>query len=774
MENLLGLGVFGTFGQPYGFQQAFSFDVEFSKSLDLDNEEIALFPGTELYSVKREFVNGVYSIAFCLYSHAREMNANRNGTFIGSAIVLQQVYVDPNTIYKLLRELHDDIINNAQNLSNNTIQVRQAVNLNVKEPAQFQTVKFNTKTIENTPYYSTKINPQKKFFINPGNVENTPQVVRFFDEALKSYKDAETLYFSFNDKISHYIHKKGAIKVIEWDDFTSYKDGTPRPPEAVSTTPKTAPVPEKPVQPVPPVAAAMPALPLGNAAIPLDHANREELQKMVDEYDRLIDYSKQMRDKLDSLLLKGNQPVAAEMPIPLLATAAPVQQPINPPVPEPIPTPAPQPVHESKPLPAPTPEPVPEIKTASAPIPAPQPAPIPTPAPESVPVPKPIAPMPAPIPAPEPIPEPVPKPIAPVPATIPAPEPIPVQKTEPAPVPKPVPPPQPAPKPVPAPAPLPPVTSKPEPAPAPKPSPAQPKPHPAPIPKPTPPPAPPRPEPKPQPVARPEPVPPPKPAPKPVPPVAQKPPYHTAKKEAPANEMDFEPTPFYKRKGVIIGVVLLLVVGAGAAFLYKRNSSKQTEAWAAGTTDSLNMPLSHDSTAHTVAAAAPGDAKPAEPTPAASQPESAPPTPEEKPAEKPVEKPAREPIDLNTKKTKAVKEAKVAKEAPKPAEEPQAEAPHGKELNPRPNSELSESELTDLNQFGIKNMVLSELAAMILQKYPEVGNIYQHQLKDYSLALMQANKGCFKKTAEGYVCIADALRHVPAYKGQKPAVTFPK
>ena len=147
MNNLLGLGVFGTFGQPYGFQQAFSFDVEFSKSLDLDNEEIALFPGTELYSVKREFVNGVYSIAFCLYAHAREMNANRNGTFIGSAIVLQQVYVDPNTIYKLLRELHDDIVNNAQNLSNNTIQVRQAVNLNVKEPAQFQTVKFNTKTI---------------------------------------------------------------------------------------------------------------------------------------------------------------------------------------------------------------------------------------------------------------------------------------------------------------------------------------------------------------------------------------------------------------------------------------------------------------------------------------------------------------------------------------------------------------------------------------------------------------------------------------------------
>ena len=754
MENLLGLGVFGTFGQPHGYQQAFNFDVEFSKSLDLDHEEISLFPGAELYSVKREFVNGVYSIAFCLYSYAREMNANRSGTFIGSTIVLQQVYVDPNTIYKLLRELHDDIINNPQNLSNNTIQVRQAVNLNVKEPAQFQTVKFNTKTIENTPYYSTKVNSQKKFFIHPGSVDNTPQVVRFFDEALKSYKDAETLYFSFSDKIFHYVNKKGAVKVIEWEDFTSYRDGSPRPPEPVTgNMPKAAPtVQEKPahVIPVPP-ASAVPAPPAVSTAVPIEEANREELQKMVEEYDKLIDYSKQMRDKLDSLLLKGKPSAPPTENSATVNTPAPINIPV--PVPESKPAPAPEPIPVAEPKPAPVPvaepKPAPEPKPVPAPMPEPkparEPAPIPVAEPKPVPVPEP---QPAPAPKPEPKPIPAPELAAPppvVPKPEPTPEPTPAPKPEPEPAPKPASPlPKPAPKPVPPPAP----------------QPAPPKPQPAPTPKPAAVPVPPKPEPKqqPAPAPKPAPPPPPKPAPKPAPPVAAQPQYNAARKEAVAEEMDDEPTPFYKRKGVIIGVVLVLVVGAGAAFLYKKNSSKQTESWAASTTDSLSMPLSHDSTAHTPAATADTthhSEAPAQPHQQAEPaPTPAPVTVEEKPAKKAAVK---ESVDAKEAKPK------VAKETAKPADEEQA-APHGKSLNPMPNGELSENEVNDLNQFGIKNMFLSELTAMIMQKFPSVGDVYQHQAKDYAMLLMQANKGCFKKTAGGYVCISDALHHIPVHK----------
>ncbi len=173
------------------------------------------------------------------------------------------------------------------------------------------------------------------------------------------------------------------------------------------------------------------------------------------------------------------------------------------------------------------------------------------------------------------------------------------------------------------------------------------------------------------------------------------------------------------------------------------------------------MSPSHDSATHTTEiASAPADTvKPQETAAATPQPETAPAPAkmEEKPVEKQVEKPIKE--------SNYIKAAnpKVVKEAVKPSAEGNA-APQGKQLNPRPNGELSESEVNDLNQFGIKNMFLSELTAMIMQKFPGVGNVYQHQQVGYALLLMQANKGCFKKTGAGYVCITDALHHIPVHK----------
>ena len=224
MANVLGLGVFGTFGQPHGFQQAFSADVQFVHSLDLNGSEIELFPNTELFVVKKEVVRGVYSVCFCMYSYVREMNANRSTTFLGSCIVLQQVYIDPEKIYKLLRELHDDLVNNAQNVNNNTIQVRQAVNLVVREPAQFQSARFSVRSLDETPFYSTKVDPQKKYFVQTEHIESASQVITFFDEALKNYNDVESLYFSFNEKVINAVIRKGNLKNIKWDEFVDYKN----------------------------------------------------------------------------------------------------------------------------------------------------------------------------------------------------------------------------------------------------------------------------------------------------------------------------------------------------------------------------------------------------------------------------------------------------------------------------------------------------------------------------------------------------------------------
>ena len=726
MNNLLGLGVFGTFGQPYGFQQAFDVDVLFGKSFDLNYDEITLFPSTELLCVKREMVNGIYSIAFSLYSYAWEMNANRKGTFIGTVLVLQEVYIDPVNIYKLLRELHDDVINNPHNLSSNTIQVRQAVQLVVKEPARFQTVKFNAKGIKNTPYYSTSIDPQKKLFVYAGGPDNQEQGIRFFTEAMKTYKDVETLYFTFNDKVYDYVAKKGAIKLVSWDNFIT-RNAAPVEGEDIQYQ---APIPDKPS------VAIKNASDVVNISAgeeknfhfdaldkPAGDLNIDEVQKMVNEYDKLLDYSRQVRDRLDDMLKAQKAKQTTDTPVPVSNFVAPTPAPVSAPAP--------------KPEFAPTPFAAPAPKSEPAPTPAPTPAPKPTPAP---------------LPAPKPEPAPTPTP-------------LPAPKPEPAPTPAP----PPAPKPEPAPTPAPPPTPKPASAPVSAPATTQaPKPEPKPVPKP---------EPKPAPKPQQAPAPKPKPEPKLAPPV---PPHPTAaatsyansgQHDNKANELTREASkPFYKSKAFIIAAVAILALG-GAAF-FDNSYTKKADQWTATATPDTSTaqpsnqpPLSHDEPTTAAAATAADSVKTSA---------TAPPV-----AEQTAPEPVRsEPVAVRTETAQAVEKpattkikepkpkaevAVVAKEPKKPVAD-QPEHLSGKGLSPRPNTELSDGDKASLNNFGIKNMVLPELTAMIFQKYPAIGDVYKHQVKEYSNILLQSNKGSFKKTADGYICTSDALNHIPVYK----------
>ena len=778
MNNLLGLGVFGTFGQPYGFQQAFDVDVLFGKSFDLNYDEITLFPSTELLCVKREMVNGIYSIAFSLYSYAWEMNANRKGTFIGTVLVLQEVYIDPVNIYKLLRELHDDVINNPHNLSSNTIQVRQAVQLVVKEPARFQTVKFNAKGIKNTPYYSTSIDPQKKLFVYAGGPDNQEQGIRFFTEAMKTYKDVETLYFTFNDKVYDYVAKKGAIKLVSWDNFIT-RNAAPVEGEDIQYQ---APIPDKPS------VAIKNASDVVNISAgeeknfhfdaldkPAGDLNIDEVQKMVNEYDKLLDYSRQVRDRLDDMLKAQKAKQTTDTPVPVSNFVAPTPAPVSAPAPKPefAPTPfaAPAPKSEPAPTPAPTPAPkptpapLPAPKSEPAPTPAPTPAPKPTPAPLPAPKPEP-APTPAPPPAPKPEPAPTPAPLpAPKPEPAPTPAPLPAPKPEPAPTPAP----PPAPKPEPAPTPAPPPTPKPASAPVSAPATTQaPKPEPKPVPKP---------EPKPAPKPQQAPAPKPKPEPKLAPPV---PPHPTAaatsyansgQHDNKANELTREASkPFYKSKAFIIAAVAILALG-GAAF-FDNSYTKKADQWTATATPDTSTaqpsnqpPLSHDEPTTAAAATAADSVKTSA---------TAPPV-----AEQTAPEPVRsEPVAVRTETAQAVEKpattkikepkpkaevAVVAKEPKKPVAD-QPEHLSGKGLSPRPNTELSDGDKASLNNFGIKNMVLPELTAMIFQKYPAIGDVYKHQVKEYSNILLQSNKGSFKKTADGYICTSDALNHIPVYK----------
>lgn len=225
MKNLLGLGVFGTFGKPYGFQQYFYFDTDFNQTLDLNTNAIAIFPSTELFSVKREIHNGLNSICISKYSYANELNSNRGGTFIGSCILLNEAYTNSENIYLLLTELHNDLISSEKNLINSVLQVQQATQLEVKEPIQFDNVKSQLIYLKETDYYSTRVDQSKKFLIVPKSNEDKPtQVKTFIEIAIKYFNDVDTLYFTFDEKVVRYVNQKGLLKAINWPSFLDQKE----------------------------------------------------------------------------------------------------------------------------------------------------------------------------------------------------------------------------------------------------------------------------------------------------------------------------------------------------------------------------------------------------------------------------------------------------------------------------------------------------------------------------------------------------------------------
>lgn len=225
MKNLLGLGVFGTFGKPYGFQQYFYFDTIFNQTLDLNTNAIEIFPSTELFSIKREIYNGMNSICISKYSYANEINSNRGGTFIGSCILLNEAYTSSENIYLLLTELHHDVISSEKNLINSILQVKQATQLEVKEPVHFENIKTQLKFLKETDYYATTVDQSKKFLIIPTSSEDKPaQIKTFIENAIQYFNDVDTLYFTFDEEVVRYVNQKGLLKSINWQTFLDQKD----------------------------------------------------------------------------------------------------------------------------------------------------------------------------------------------------------------------------------------------------------------------------------------------------------------------------------------------------------------------------------------------------------------------------------------------------------------------------------------------------------------------------------------------------------------------
>ncbi len=230
MNNPTGFGVFGTFGDPYGYQQLFYNGANFSDTLDLDDHEIELYAGHELYAVKRILHEGVYTICCCIYSPVKELHTARVSTFVGSCIVLIDGYAEAEYVYKVLHAIQEDIISNDDNIYENVLKAIQVQDIVVKEPFDFVPLRANVIPISKTPFFTSFVDPRKKTLVLPEQgADQDAQIILFFEEALKHYTDTGTLYFSFDPKVAEFVRDAGEIETMSWQEYAQHATRQPTP-----------------------------------------------------------------------------------------------------------------------------------------------------------------------------------------------------------------------------------------------------------------------------------------------------------------------------------------------------------------------------------------------------------------------------------------------------------------------------------------------------------------------------------------------------------------
>jgi hypothetical protein len=98
-------------------------------------------------------------------------------------------------------------------------------------------------------------------------------------------------------------------------------------------------------------------------------------------------------------------------------------------------------------------------------------------------------------------------------------------------------------------------------------------------------------------------------------------------------------------------------------------------------------------------------------------------------------------------------------------ESPKAESIPLKELNPKPNSELSLNDYKIVAKKISKDMPINEIVQIIFEANPtEIRNNYSAQIELYTKMVYERNKDCFKVDSTKYYFIKDTLRHIPSYK----------
>ncbi len=212
MEDTINLIAFGTFGNPNGFKQTFFVgNKELAKSIktfDLNTNAIKLFSNSKVYAIRKEYANGFNTIAYCVYSYAREQNSDRSGTFIGSSILYTNKIANEHITIAQLNEFHNQLIN--KNVSNDTISVNHSEKFSVVKPKYFDKIEFHLREIENLNFRKNTDN----YLVVFCNIQDN-NLTLFFEKSIDLLNVYDTIYFTDNQEVAEFVHQKGIFKLIQ-------------------------------------------------------------------------------------------------------------------------------------------------------------------------------------------------------------------------------------------------------------------------------------------------------------------------------------------------------------------------------------------------------------------------------------------------------------------------------------------------------------------------------------------------------------------------------
>jgi hypothetical protein len=212
MSSGINLIAFGTFGNPHGFKQTFfvgSKDLAKSvRTFDLNSNALKLFANSKVFAIRKEYANGFNSIAYSIYTYAREQNSDRSGTFIGSSILYTNKIAKEYITLSQLNEFHNQLV--SKNVFNDTISVNHSDKFSVVKPKDFDKIEFHLRDIENLDF-SQNIDKFLVVFCNT----NENYLNQFFEKSINLLNNYGTIYFTDSREVAEFVKQKGIFKLIQ-------------------------------------------------------------------------------------------------------------------------------------------------------------------------------------------------------------------------------------------------------------------------------------------------------------------------------------------------------------------------------------------------------------------------------------------------------------------------------------------------------------------------------------------------------------------------------